>query len=797
MVVERASDLWRSRYADAGVTVHELGGRTSTSMVYWAGFPAYLRRDRRALSRLFEGQDAIVTSFFPMPYLASSLVSEGVPHVSLCFEPFPFFHDDEVIDLYPRPKRMLSADAGGLYGRLDQKGILAADRLLTLEHRDGSPDRPRLRARGRRTRVCRRGLLRVLPTQRRRCRRSAETVSVQVPSSSHSTDFSPIKRTDLAIEAFAVAARRVPNARLLITSTHEDSRQLKVLMQRASELGVDDRDRLLGFIPFSDVPRIYSLANVLLQTGTSATSGATACRFRSRKRWRAAPPWSGRRRLTRTSWMGSAALGRSARHHHHGRAGGGALADSSVADADGCQRRATHRGDLQLGRCRRARHEGCRQVTRTPGARHGCVRLRRSAPVSAARRGRVRRDGHFNANEPAISGVRLEQVALDDRDLFERWPLSRPHLRATTSLPSSTPSRRRIGWTSSGRTRWARCPCSRRFEVSPPSNVSCRAAALRLRANRSWAGPRVDPAAARDELRLLEGCDGGDRAPVVQGDGRRRRRSPGHSSTPGRDTSAATRCPSGLQRWLRARPLSRSATCRSSVTTSTSETSPWLTRCWPRRVVRRVLQRGERPPSLDAVSPGRPGGCFRPGGRRSRWIPAGTAASTSRSSWRTSARSSPTPPGDRPSRCLRPSATWRRGHGSARWMRPRRSVTVDLRRARDTRRRPGRYRPSGRSPRTTRAHGSGDVEHFPRSTVRPVAVPLHGALESGGGGDHVCELPDGDLSSTPDVDVLVVVVRVEEDLAGPGEVVDVEELTQGCSRPPVRQGARPVSDAST
>ena len=95
------------------------------------------------------------------------------------------------------------------------------------------------------------------------------------PIAIHSTDFSPIKRTDLAIEAFAVAAREVPDARLAVTSTREDPPQLAAMQARSAELGLADRVEYLGFLPFADLPRLYSLADALLQTGTSAVSGAT------------------------------------------------------------------------------------------------------------------------------------------------------------------------------------------------------------------------------------------------------------------------------------------------------------------------------------------------------------------------------------------------------------------------------------------------------------------------------------------------------------------------------------------
>lgn len=274
VMVEAASDLWRERYAEAGVPLHEIGSPTSMSMAYWGAFPAFLARDRRAVER-FEGASSIVSSFFPMPWVgAAAARKHGVPHVSLCFEPFPFFHDAEVIGMYPRPKQALLAFLRTAYGRIDRAGIAAADTLLTLNEATAA----QLAATyGRDDAVCTYAGVDTdffRPYGQDETRHLRERVG-DGPIVVHSTDFSPIKRTDLALEAFAVAARAIPDATLVVTSTREDDAELARLRTRAQQLGVADRFQYLGFLPFVDLPRLYSVADVLLQTGTSAVSGAT------------------------------------------------------------------------------------------------------------------------------------------------------------------------------------------------------------------------------------------------------------------------------------------------------------------------------------------------------------------------------------------------------------------------------------------------------------------------------------------------------------------------------------------
>ncbi len=275
VLVEAASPLWRERYAETDVTLREIGGLTSMNLAYWAGFPAFLVRDDRAVKERAQGAGAVVSSFFPMPWLGMRAAEQqGIPHVSLCFEPFPFFHDAEVIGLFPPPKRALLAFLRTGYGGVDRKGTASADRLLTLNESTAAQV---ARVYGRDDAVC---TYAGVDTETFHPYPEAEVAHLRSrlgdgPVVVHSTDFSPIKRTDLALEAFAVAARTVPDARLAVTTTREDAGQLAALRRRAEELGLGDRVVYLGFLPFDDLPRLYSLADALLQTGTSAGSGAT------------------------------------------------------------------------------------------------------------------------------------------------------------------------------------------------------------------------------------------------------------------------------------------------------------------------------------------------------------------------------------------------------------------------------------------------------------------------------------------------------------------------------------------
>ncbi|HEV7918065.1 MAG TPA: glycosyltransferase [Solirubrobacterales bacterium] len=276
VIVERASDYWKERYAAAGVPLHEISKSTSTSKLYWLGFPRNLRGDRAAIDDLIERTDAsaLVSSFFPMNQICVELGQKhSLRHSHLCFEPFPFFHDREVTGLYPLPNRILMGVLAMLYGRIDEAGVRGADALLTLNKvTAGSIER----VYGRSDAI---PVYTGVDLDFFHPYGDDELADLRAkhgdgPLAIHSTDFSPIKRTDLALAAFAAAA--VPGSKLLITSTIDDRGGLEAMMSQARDLGIEDQTKYLGFVDYEDLPRYYSLADVLLQTGTSVNSGATS-----------------------------------------------------------------------------------------------------------------------------------------------------------------------------------------------------------------------------------------------------------------------------------------------------------------------------------------------------------------------------------------------------------------------------------------------------------------------------------------------------------------------------------------
>ena len=79
----------------------------------------------------------------------------------------------------------------------------------------------------------------------------------------------------------------------------------------------------------------------------------------------------------------------------------------------------------------------------------------------------------------------------------------------------------------------------------------------------------------------------------------------------------------------------------------------------------------------------------------------------------------------------------------------------------------------------TEALGLADIEELAGSTVRTGGVPLDLSLVADDLGDKFGKGLDGELLACASIDGLVTRVVVHEEHTEVGEVIDIEELTQG------------------
>lgn len=267
--VERCSPDARALYRAAGVEVREINTASSTSAWYWLAFPAYRSRNIRALRSLAGRYDVFVSSFFPMNDAARA--AHLRPHLAYLFEPFAFFHDRDMIRGFPAFKRAGCALAAALYKRLDLEAVRAADAVMTINR---GTARAVSDLYGRDARESLLGVDGKAFSPRTSTELEARWRGRKIVL--HSTDFTPLKRTQDALEAIARIRARVPAVKLLITQSLADRRQEAALAREIARLGLQNHAERLGVIPERELASYLSRADVCLYTGIGQGAGAAS-----------------------------------------------------------------------------------------------------------------------------------------------------------------------------------------------------------------------------------------------------------------------------------------------------------------------------------------------------------------------------------------------------------------------------------------------------------------------------------------------------------------------------------------
>ena len=147
-----------------------------------------------------------------MNYIATKL--HGFRIFQYCYEPFSFFWDDRMIRHFSFFYRLFLMVLKFFYGGLDRKGATRNDKIFTLSE------------------ITQRQILEVYGKDSVYTYEGVDTTFFKSTKKKeifdkygdnriimHCTDFTPIKRTDLAFRVLPLLVKKYPNIKLLITHT--------------------------------------------------------------------------------------------------------------------------------------------------------------------------------------------------------------------------------------------------------------------------------------------------------------------------------------------------------------------------------------------------------------------------------------------------------------------------------------------------------------------------------------------------------------------------------------------------
>ena len=267
--VERTNLTWSNKFAREGIKVTPLLPLTSTNILYWLSLPFWLYKSHMALKTKTAHADIVMSSMFPMNYLANML---DKPHLQICYEPFAFFHDRHFVASFSLPKQIFIKLVAVLYRRLDFKGTLQATNILTPNEGVASQVRKVYDRTadghtfiGVDTRL-------FIPTSDQKIKRLFPGKKLVM----HSTDYTAIKGTDLLIQSLPYLAKKLKNFKVIITESVSDHNAKLPLINLAKNLEVDQYLHFTGQLTYEDLPKYYSVADVYAFSGNPASKAATS-----------------------------------------------------------------------------------------------------------------------------------------------------------------------------------------------------------------------------------------------------------------------------------------------------------------------------------------------------------------------------------------------------------------------------------------------------------------------------------------------------------------------------------------
>jgi glycosyltransferase involved in cell wall biosynthesis len=268
--VEKTSGFAKEQYIEIGVPIHITTDVSSSDFYYWPLLLKYIRKNRAILSDKIAKFDIAIASMFPMNAVIAKL---PIRKVQYCFEPYSVFYDREMIKGLPlfHLKRWAAPFFSTLFKRLDIESTRTMEIVFTLNEVTRSTLKEIYEVDAIPTFA---GIdLNVFkPTLSQTLMNEYEGKRILI----HSTDFTPIKGTNLIIQALPMIVDEFNNALLLITSTVQNEKEKERLLKQARNLGIEQNIKFLGFLPYDQLPAYYSLAEVLLQAGVGVMAGATS-----------------------------------------------------------------------------------------------------------------------------------------------------------------------------------------------------------------------------------------------------------------------------------------------------------------------------------------------------------------------------------------------------------------------------------------------------------------------------------------------------------------------------------------
>jgi glycosyltransferase involved in cell wall biosynthesis len=271
IICNTAQKKIKKRFEEKGIKIKEISFISANSNIYWAFLPFFLIIDFFNILPHLRKADYIFATMYPSNFLAglfSFLFKKK--YFYYCYEPFPYLQNKKFIKTFSPPKRILVSLISTLFRWTDLFAVKKAFKIFTLNQ---ITQRMIKKCYKKNSIVTLMGVdsVHFKHYSRNKIADKFNGKAVVV----HSTDYTEMKRTDLAIKAIKNVAIKYPEIILLITSTQPKSPNRSKYVKLTEKLNVKKNIIFLDFVSYSDLPLYYSLALCYLSCSFDEMLGTT------------------------------------------------------------------------------------------------------------------------------------------------------------------------------------------------------------------------------------------------------------------------------------------------------------------------------------------------------------------------------------------------------------------------------------------------------------------------------------------------------------------------------------------
>ena len=259
VVTKSSREMLMEEFHKCDIPIIDLQSPTVTDLSFWLFLNFIIRRDRLKLAGLLRKDDILISSMYPMNYLASFFENR---HIQIIYEPFFLFRMDRVGKDYGKHYGLFFRFMSMLYKKTDIGSVQRAHAILTLSDFERKNI---LAAYGRSADVVYEGVDGSFFYPRDTT--MLETKYAGSVPLMHSTGFDSYKGTDLVIRSLPLLKKRMPKFRLFITYTRLNSTKLDSYVRFIERNDLKNNVEIMSFLPYEQLPLYYSFARVYVEPG--------------------------------------------------------------------------------------------------------------------------------------------------------------------------------------------------------------------------------------------------------------------------------------------------------------------------------------------------------------------------------------------------------------------------------------------------------------------------------------------------------------------------------------------------